>query len=105
MPQTATQDEKKAASLKPSLSFLQKVANGGVRKVMGYSNRRGGYYRFVGGEETARRYAAAGLIRMPGVVDLGRPALASLTDAGRALLQQGGAPNRKSTALCSAPAD
>lgn len=74
--------------MKPNLNFLRSVAAGKVMKVRGYTRRRGGYTRFIGGEKTAERHAAAGYIRMPYIPDLGRPALATLTDAGRAALEQ-----------------
>lgn len=71
---------------KPNIAFLRKVEAGGVKLVRGYTARRGGYNRFIGGEATARAHAEAGYIEMPLFADLGRPALATLTDAGRAAL-------------------
>lgn len=73
--------------MKPNLKFLQKVAEGGVMSCKGYTMKRGGYWTFVGGKETAEKHATAGLINMPGSPDLGRPSKATLTDAGRAVLE------------------
>lgn len=75
--------------MKPNLTFLAKVRDEGVFWRAGYSPSRGGWKRFVGGEATAKRHADAGLIVMPYSprATLGRPAYATLTDAGRALLE------------------
>lgn len=72
--------------MKPNVKFLEKVRDGGVKLVFRYSPRTGGTYRFVGGEQTAKKHAAAGLISMPGVASLGRPSLARLTEAGNKAL-------------------
>lgn len=73
---------------KPNLSFLQEVADGKVMWVRGHSQRRGGYVRFIGGEKTAKAHSQAGYIDLPGagMAELGRPARATLTPAGRAAL-------------------
>lgn len=68
------------------IAFLLKVERRGVFRAVGYSLRRGGYRRFVGGEKTAQAMANAGLIKMPYVADLGRPSYAELTEAGRQAL-------------------
>lgn len=73
---------------KGQLNYLRKVEAGGVMAIRGYRKRTGGYDRFVGGETKAREMARLGLIRMPGVADLGRPSKATLTDLGRAALAQ-----------------
>jgi hypothetical protein len=74
------------AAMRPSVKFLAKVRDGGVKLVFGYSDRSGGYHRFVGGEKTAERHAKLGYITMPGAASLGRPALATLTTKGKAAL-------------------
>lgn len=75
--------------MKPNLTFLAKVRDGEVFWRRGYSVRRGGFLKFVGGEAVAQKHADAGLIVMPyhPRAGLGQPALATLTDAGRALLE------------------
>lgn len=69
-------------------AFLARVERGEIRCYAGYTARRGGYQRFVGGEATAKKAAKLGLIVMPGVPSLGRPTCATLTDAGRAALTE-----------------
>lgn len=66
----------------PMHGFLLRVARGEIRRYAGYTQSRGGYERFVGGEATAKKAAKLGLIQMPGVPSLGRPTYAVLTDAG-----------------------
>jgi hypothetical protein len=79
-----------AQVMKPNIKFLQKVADGGVRRIFGYSERIGGYWRFYGGEVTAKKHAAAGFVEMlRGGPSLGRPVYVTLTDAGRAALSAG----------------
>lgn len=72
--------------MKPNVNFLLKVYHGEVCATFSYSTRTGGRFGFRGGEATARAHAKAGYIKMPHGASLGRPAYATLTDAGRAVL-------------------
>lgn len=67
---------------KPSPSFLAKVARGEVRRVRGYTARKGGYERFLGGEKQWERHYLAGYVTRPDPPQLGLPGVVRLTDAG-----------------------
>lgn len=76
--------------MKPNLKFLAKVRDSGVYWRRTYRPGNGDNVSFVGGQKTAKAHAAAGLIKMPYSPDarVFRPAFATLTDEGAALLQQ-----------------
>jgi hypothetical protein len=76
-----------AKEFKPSKTFLQKVANGGVMNVFGYSAKTGGHSYFVGGEKTYEAHRKAGYVNTCHGASLGRPAVVTLTEKGRAALQ------------------
>lgn len=68
---------------KPSVVFLRKVEAGLVRRVRGYSKRRGGYDNFVGGERQWEKHYLAGYVTRAPIPDLGRPGVVQLTERGR----------------------
>lgn len=74
--------------MKPNLPFLRKVQAGSVMWRRSWRRNRGDYLEFIGGQKTAEAHATAGLIVMPYSPHayLGKPALATLTDAGRKVL-------------------
>lgn len=69
-------------------AFLLRVERGEIVKAVGYTKRRGGYTKFYGGEKTFNRLRQAALVTMIGTPMMGRPIVATLTEAGRALLSQ-----------------
>lgn len=71
---------------KPSIAFLRKVEAKGVYNAMKWSNRKGASYFTRGGDALIKAHSQAGLIKPPYVADFARPSYATLTDAGRALL-------------------
>ena len=72
---------------KAGIAFLRKVEAKKVFAWMSYSAQRGGYFGFTGGEATARKYEAAGFVRMGFGASIGKRAYVELTDAGRAALE------------------
>lgn len=77
-----------AKEFKPNKIFLQKVANGGVMNVSGYSARKGGHTYFVGGEKMYKAHLAAGYVNHYPGSSLGRPGVVTLTEKGKAALYQ-----------------
>lgn len=75
---------------KAMLAYLKQVEAGRVYRIKGYTTRRGGYERFVGGEARTARAVALGLVTRPATPVIGRPAKATLTDAGRRALAEKG---------------
>lgn len=71
-------------------NFLESVKDRRVYRSVGIRRRTGPRYRFIGGEAKARKAALMGLITLPHIPDLGRPAYAELTDAGLAALEENG---------------
>lgn len=67
--------------------FLLRVERGEIRMTVGYTAKRGGYTIFHGGEKTFNRMRKTGLVAMLSVPSMGRPAIATLTDAGQAALK------------------
>lgn len=80
---------------KPNIAFLEKVRDGKVYHFFSYTQRRGGYHGFTGGEKSYEAHRAAGFVNRYGVADLGRPAYVTLTDAGKAALAEHGIPAEK----------
>lgn len=81
----STETEKALADFKPSIKFLRQVEAGQVRWVDTLGHRGG---RLVGGEKTANAHYRAGLCSDPLASNTVR-----LTDAGRAFLFGGQAPD------------
>lgn len=71
-----------AKEFKPNLKWLQKVADGGVMHVAGYSMRKGGYTRFIGGEASYKKHRDAGYVGWCPGGSLGRPGILQLTEKG-----------------------
>ncbi len=77
---------------KPNIAFLEKVRDGGVYAYFSYTERKGGYYGFVGGQKSADAHQAAGYVTRPGGTSLGVRGYVRLTDAGKAALAEHGIP-------------
>jgi hypothetical protein len=71
---------------KPSISFLRKVGAGEVKRVRGYTQRRGGYERFIGGERQWHRHYLAGYVSRAPLALMGQPGVVELTEKGRAAI-------------------
>jgi len=74
---------------RPSLAFLRKVEAGQVKRVRGYTRRKGGYDRFIGGEKQWQKHYRAGYVTHWPIALLGQPGVVQLTDKGRAALNAG----------------
>lgn len=68
---------------RPSLAFLHKVERGEVKRVRGYTRRKGGYDRFIGGEKQWEKHHRAGYVTRAPFALLGQPGVVELTQKGR----------------------
>lgn len=73
---------------KPSIAFLQKVADGKVGSTFSYSSKTGGKHGFRGGEKAYEAHRKAGYVGFSSGASMGRPGYVQLTDAGRAALAE-----------------
>jgi hypothetical protein len=78
--------EEGGTSFKPSLAFLRKVGRGEVKRVRGYTARRGGYDRFIGGEKQWEKHYRAGYVSRAPLALMGQPGVVALTELGRAAI-------------------
>jgi hypothetical protein len=86
--------------MKPSIPFLKKVGAGGVKRVRGYTRRKGGYDRFVGGEKLWEKHYRAGFVTRPGIAQLGLPGVVELTSKGLdAIAMEAAKPDRPRSGL------
>jgi hypothetical protein len=69
---------------KPSIAFLRKVAAGGVHRSKWYTGG-GMKYAAKGGDTSLSKHLRGGWVTI-GTAEMGKPAVAQLTDSGAAIL-------------------
>lgn len=78
--------------MKPNIKFLRKVVDGEVWAMWDYSERRGGYSTYKGGEKVWNAHADAGYCTHPRCGRLWVKNCAQLTEKGREVLDAAPAP-------------